>query len=142
MGIYYATPLLGPSLGPIIGGAATKLFSWRATFYFLAIFGGLSLLTFVFFKDTFRRERSLTYQNALKRLANEEKKKIMDQENKETERSAEEATESSLDKLEAQLPSFQDVRLSFRHLSLIRPIVLVMKRINNFCILVASGIYP
>lgn len=31
------------------------------------IFAGLSLLTFVFFKDTFRRERSLSYQSALRR---------------------------------------------------------------------------
>lgn len=65
MGIFYAAPLLGLSMGPLLGGVLTQLFNWRATFWFLAIFGGLSLLSFVLFKDTFRRERSLTYQAAL-----------------------------------------------------------------------------
>ena len=50
MGVYYAAPLLGPSLGPLLGGVLTQIFSWRATFYFLAIFGGVSLTTFAFFK--------------------------------------------------------------------------------------------
>ncbi|TDL23222.1 MFS general substrate transporter [Rickenella mellea] len=67
MGIYYAAPLLGPSLGPLLGGIATQLFNWRATFWVLVIFGGVSLVTFAFFKDTFRRERSLAYQAALRR---------------------------------------------------------------------------
>ena len=67
MGIYYSAPLLGPSLGPILGGALTQAFSWRATFWFLAIFVGLCFLSFIPFRDTFRRERSLTYQAALRR---------------------------------------------------------------------------
>ncbi|KAI0770423.1 vacuolar DHA amino acid exporter [Fomes fomentarius] len=82
MGIYYRrapiypcsppphlplAPVLGPSLGPIVGGALTQAFNWRATFWFLAIFIGICILAFVFFKDTFRRERSLTYQAALRR---------------------------------------------------------------------------
>lgn len=67
MGIYYAAPLLGPSLGPILGGALTAGFSWRACFWFMAIFSGLSFLSFLFFfKDTWRKERSLTYQNVLR----------------------------------------------------------------------------
>ncbi|KAI0770404.1 MFS general substrate transporter [Fomes fomentarius] len=67
MGIYYSAPLLGPSLGPILGGVLTQAFSWRATFWFLAIFVGICFVLFIPFKDTFRRERSLTYQAALKR---------------------------------------------------------------------------
>ena len=35
MGIYYAAPLLGPSMGPLLGGILTQLFNWRATFWFL-----------------------------------------------------------------------------------------------------------
>ncbi|KAL0950653.1 hypothetical protein HGRIS_007441 [Hohenbuehelia grisea] len=67
VGIFYMAPLLGPSLGPIIGGALTSGFNWRASFWFMAIFTGLNLLSFLFlFKDTFRRERSLTYQNVLR----------------------------------------------------------------------------
>ncbi|CDO69278.1 hypothetical protein BN946_scf185042.g180 [Trametes cinnabarina] len=60
-------PLLGPSLGPVLGGVLTKGFDWRATFWFLVIFVGICLMLFVPFKDTFRRERSLVYQAALKR---------------------------------------------------------------------------
>ncbi|KAI0633191.1 major facilitator superfamily domain-containing protein [Trametes polyzona] len=67
MGIYYSGPLLGPSLGPILGGVLTQAFSWRATFWFLAIFVGSCFMLFVPFKDTFRRERSLVYQTALRR---------------------------------------------------------------------------
>ncbi|MBZ6370491.1 MAG: hypothetical protein LBE44_00875 [Microbacterium hominis] len=35
MGIYYAAPLLGPSAGPLLGGAITSASNWRSTFYFL-----------------------------------------------------------------------------------------------------------
>ena len=45
----------------------TSAFDWRAIFWFLIILSGLSLLSFLlFFRDTFRRERSLTYQNVIK----------------------------------------------------------------------------
>ncbi|EIW78231.1 MFS general substrate transporter [Coniophora puteana RWD-64-598 SS2] len=72
MGIYYSAPLLGPALGPIIGGALTQGFGWRAVFWFLCIWGGVIFAAFAFlFKDTFRKERSLTYQNVLKRRIRE-----------------------------------------------------------------------
>ncbi|KAM5540918.1 hypothetical protein V8D89_005562 [Ganoderma adspersum] len=67
MGIYYSAPLLGPSLGPILGGVLTQAFNWRATFWFIATFVGACFLLFIPFKDTYRRQRSLTYQAALKR---------------------------------------------------------------------------
>lgn len=35
LGVYYAAPLLGPSIGPLLGGAITSASSWRSTFYFL-----------------------------------------------------------------------------------------------------------
>lgn len=35
LGIYYAVPLAGPSVGSLIGGAITSGSSWRGTFYFL-----------------------------------------------------------------------------------------------------------
>jgi MFS family permease len=66
LGIYYAAPLLGPSLGPILGGLLTQAFSWRAAFWLLAADLGANLVLFVFFfRDTFRKERSLTYQHVL-----------------------------------------------------------------------------
>lgn len=72
MGIYYSAPLLGPALGPIIGGALTQGLGWRAVFWFLCIWGGIIFVAFAFlFKDTFRKERSLTYQNVLKRRIRE-----------------------------------------------------------------------
>ncbi|KAL4070035.1 major facilitator superfamily domain-containing protein [Scleroderma yunnanense] len=68
MGIYYVAPLLGPSIGPILGGILAQELGWRAIFWFLAIWGGIIFLAFLLlFTDTFRRERSLTYQNVLKR---------------------------------------------------------------------------
>ncbi|KAE9402297.1 MFS general substrate transporter [Gymnopus androsaceus JB14] len=67
MGIYYIAPLLGPSLGSILGGGLTTAFTWRGPFYFLAIMGGIVFMSFLLlFKDTFRLERSITYQNVLK----------------------------------------------------------------------------
>ena len=68
MGILYAAPLLGPSLGPLLGGILTQALSWRATLWFLAVLLGIDLVLFTFFfRDTFRRERSLTYRRALAR---------------------------------------------------------------------------
>ena len=45
----------------------TSAFNWHAIFWFLSVISGLSLLSFIlFFHDTFRRERSLNYQTAVK----------------------------------------------------------------------------
>jgi MFS family permease len=60
--------LLGPSIGAILCGGLTQGLSWRAVFWFLVIWGGMILSALFFlFKDTFRNERSLTYQHVLKR---------------------------------------------------------------------------
>ncbi|TCD62100.1 hypothetical protein EIP91_007475 [Steccherinum ochraceum] len=66
MGLYLCAPLLGPAIGPIIGGLLTQAFDWRATFWFLSIFTGVCFIAFLFFKDTFRRERSSAYQAAVR----------------------------------------------------------------------------
>lgn len=69
VGIYYSAPLLGPSIGPIMGGVLTQTLGWRAIFWFLAIWGGIMLVVSIFlFKDTFRRERSSIYQAVLRRI--------------------------------------------------------------------------
>ncbi|KAK7464981.1 hypothetical protein VKT23_006189 [Stygiomarasmius scandens] len=68
MGIYYIASLVGPSAGTFLGGILTSAFGWRGPFYFLAIISGVVLLSFILlFKDTFRRERSYTYQAILKK---------------------------------------------------------------------------
>ncbi|KAH1513892.1 hypothetical protein KXW39_000817 [Aspergillus fumigatus] len=65
-GIYYAAPMLGPSLGPVLGGILTTYLSWRATFWFLAIWIGVTIASvLVFMKESFRKDRSSTYQDAL-----------------------------------------------------------------------------
>ncbi len=51
-------------------GADTTIpqyFSWRSTFYFLTAFAGLTFVAFIFFPDSWRRERSYLYQTAVKR---------------------------------------------------------------------------
>jgi hypothetical protein len=68
LGIYYVAPLLGPSLGPILGGTLTQVFGWRANFWLLTAFLGVDLVAFMgFFRETFRRERSVTYRRAAAR---------------------------------------------------------------------------
>ncbi|KJA20497.1 hypothetical protein HYPSUDRAFT_43203 [Hypholoma sublateritium FD-334 SS-4] len=130
MGVYYAAPLLGPSLGPIIGGILTQIFSWRATFYFLAIFGGVSLLAFIVFRDTFRRDRSLSYQAALRQAAQANC------------RSSEEYDATrDVEKREAGAePEDRPPKIGLRHMQIIQPTVAIFRRPNNVLILCASGL--
>ncbi|KAG2144555.1 vacuolar DHA amino acid exporter [Suillus clintonianus] len=128
MGIYYSAPLLGPSLGPILGGALTQGLSWRAVFWFLVIWGGIIFLAFLFlFKDTFRKERSVTYQNMLKR------------------RLREQLLSEGTDKLdiEAQMviqPSaIEEVKLTIADVNPFPPYWSIVSRMNNLVILTASG---
>jgi MFS family permease len=68
IGVFLAAPLLGTSLGPLLGGPLAQAFSWRAALWMLAAFIGIDLCLFVFFfRDTFRCERSLAYRRALAR---------------------------------------------------------------------------
>ncbi|KAF9482692.1 MFS general substrate transporter [Pholiota conissans] len=136
MGVYYAAPLLGPSLGPIVGGVLSQVFSWRATFYFLAIFGGVSLLAFVFFRDTFRKERSLSYQAALQKALERRRTSSDDNDTLNTGSSAEKEV-SIGDNSEKQAQPTLEIGL--RNMQIVRPIYLVVRRINNICILLASG---
>ncbi|KAI8971143.1 MFS general substrate transporter [Trametes punicea] len=171
MGIYYSAPLLGPSLGPILGGGLTKGFSWRATFWFLAIFVGVCFLLFIPFKDTFRRERSLVYQTALRRrLAHQSAKsseasslsqvtavsRIVPATDDKTRPAAVPAeTKDAIDELardrdlekQQQQPANNDVvapmneiRLSLADVNPVKPIIQVLRRLNNLTILSASGL--
>ncbi|KAK4241631.1 hypothetical protein C8A03DRAFT_40986 [Achaetomium macrosporum] len=48
MGIFYLGPLVGPLCAPIIGGVLAQAFGWRATMWFLAIYGAVMLLMLLF----------------------------------------------------------------------------------------------
>lgn len=142
MGIYYAAPLLGPSLGPIIGGILTEIFSWRATFYFLAIFGGVSLFAFIVFRDTFRRERSLSYQAALRQVIKAKRGSAKNSHPEEATTDAEKRSADNGTRLEdpdALYAEIDSLKVGLRHMQIIRPTIQVLRRINNVLILSASG---
>jgi hypothetical protein len=97
----------------------TSAFNWRAIFWFLSIISGLSLLSFIlFFRDTFRRERSLNYQTAIKQRRKS-------------------AALSSLNKPETFLAVNLD--LSLADVNPLKPLGQVLRRKNNFMVLIASG---
>ncbi|KAK4033754.1 hypothetical protein C8A01DRAFT_49733 [Parachaetomium inaequale] len=48
MGIFYLGPLVGPLCSPIIGGSLAQGFGWRATMWFLSIYGAVMLLMLLF----------------------------------------------------------------------------------------------
>ncbi|EJF61025.1 vacuolar DHA amino acid exporter [Dichomitus squalens LYAD-421 SS1] len=169
MGIYYSAPLLGPSLGPILGGILTQAFSWRATFWFIAIFTGACFLLFIPFRDTYRRERSLTYQAALKR-----RRAIMSAKGSESssitqvaaisraitpkpenpsgaypgdaKKDAIETLARERDLEKQQMPpravptDMDDLKLTIADVNPAKPLWYVLRRINNLVILVASGL--
>lgn len=58
MSMFYLGPLLGPLVAPIIGGALAQAFDWKATMWFLAIYGLIVLvLLFFFLPETLARKR-------------------------------------------------------------------------------------
>ncbi|WVF71357.1 hypothetical protein IAT40_006161 [Kwoniella sp. CBS 6097] len=80
MGLFYGIPMLGPGVAPLLGGALGQAFGWRSVFYFLAAYAGVMECFFIFFPDSWRRERSRVYQKAikgaLKRAEANERRKI------------------------------------------------------------------
>ncbi|KAN0075301.1 Major facilitator superfamily domain containing protein [Tylopilus felleus] len=149
MGIYYAAPLLGTSLGPFLGGGFAQAFGWRAVFWFAVISGAVVLVSlFVFFKDSFRKERSLTYQNVVRRRLKESQlcTVITDSVESSSDKSQAMPSEKAIQGLEAGTntigPSHtvDDVTLSFKDVNPFPPMILVLKRPNNNAVLLASGL--
>ncbi|KAB8079254.1 major facilitator superfamily domain-containing protein [Aspergillus leporis] len=44
MGIFYLGPLCGPLIAPIVGGALAQRWRWRSTMWFLAAYGGITVV--------------------------------------------------------------------------------------------------
>ncbi len=139
-------------------------------FYFLAIFTSLCFFAYVYFKDTFRRERSLVYQTTLLRMRRQrtdatgptrQKSAASSQtelasvvpevDSKEkgfSEKGAPRVFEVTTVDLEAQRPpagsdiTIQDIKLSLKDTDLIKPIMYILSSPNNLAILLASGMFP
>ncbi|KAH9028700.1 major facilitator superfamily domain-containing protein [Lactarius pseudohatsudake] len=151
LGIAYTAPLLGPSIGPILGGVLTQAFSWRACFWLQAAYLGVSLVIFVFFfRDTFRKERSLTYQRVLasrRSAASKRSSVVPDPAHESDTKSKGEAVvtvgEASCPAATVMVASPQagaEIALSFKDVNPFPPLFLVLKRRNNIATLFPSGI--
>ncbi|KAF8989035.1 vacuolar DHA amino acid exporter [Cyathus striatus] len=142
MGIYYMAPLLGSALGPIFGGVLTTGLGWRAIFWFLTILSGAIFVCFViFFKDTFRKERSLTYQNVLKgrmrsRAMKSPQQSRSETPSKELDSHADIEKEGNIKDLQQEI---SDIKISLKDINPLKPIGVVLRRKNNFVILIATG---
>lgn len=168
MGVYYMAPLLGPvsslpflyiphsygkqAIGPIFGGALTTAFNWRAIFWFLSIVSGSSFLAFLLlFRDTFRRERSLAYQNAMRQRmrissTGSPKPSNVIYANHSLPRMGEKKKTTTIqEKKESDVQAVPEIlpiaKLSLMDVNPFKPILLVVCRVNNFVILMASGAY-
>jgi len=114
----------------LLGGAVTTAWNWRATFFLLTILGTIVLSSFFFFNDTFRRERSLTYQaakmHAVERVTRKKERRAAKQNN---------------DPEKNIAPVVVDpltVKVTLLDLNLLKPIWSILKRRNNLCILFPS----
>jgi len=148
MGVYYAAPLLGPSLGPIIGGGLTQALDWRAVFWLLVIWGSIIIVAFLFlFKDTFRKERSVTYQNVLKRRvraqllseAKVESRKVSDKESKEDREIQPGSKDIEEQRTVIPASAIKEIKLSITDINPFPAYMSILSRKNNLAILLPSG---
>ncbi len=117
----------------------TQIWNWRATFYFLAAFGGLLLVLFLFFRDTFRPLRSTYYQNALANLRKQGPNKPTSVPNSPVEATAKEHTIDVEKDAGCHSDTRRDLRLSLRDVNPFPQFVMVIKRKSNLIILIPSG---
>lgn len=152
-----SAPLLGPSLGPILGGILTQAFNWHATFWLLVILTGLCAVSFIFFKDTFRHERSLAYQAALKRVQLHEAAtpdlshlRVLPKHGKPEQNVKEETISAAAIIVEKDTEAqpvttkggapVKEIKLTLKDVNPVGPILRVLRRPNNIVIIIASGL--
>ncbi|KAG8965945.1 hypothetical protein FRC05_002936 [Tulasnella sp. 425] len=154
VGLFYAVPLLGPSIGPMLGGIVVQVWSWRATFWLMVILAGLSMAMFLFFKETFRKERSLAYQSAKKRALSRSQSRLQSAQLSGV-HSRDEKTPrpvmtgdhhvSHLQDLEKGTPVPQEevnqVKTTFADINPVSPAWKVLKQKSNIVALLASGVF-
>ncbi|KAG6826635.1 hypothetical protein H0H92_015052 [Tricholoma furcatifolium] len=134
MGMYYIAYLIGPSIGPVLGGVLSAELGWRAIFWFLTIFSGTVCLCFViFFRDTFRKERSLTYQNLLQKQLEkaEVKREELKSDNKKDAPDIEKGT----------VTPEVTVTVTFRDVNPAKVLIVVLSCLNNIVTFIASGLF-
>lgn len=126
----------------MFGGILTSAWGWRAIFWFLAVVAGVMLLAFTFlFQDTFRRERSLTYQSVLKKKlrnaqAPSDSKRQVRESDDVNNLNADVEKEFRIHALRKAQDSFE---LSVSDIDPITPLIQVVRRRNNFLVLLSSG---
>ncbi|KAF9236462.1 major facilitator superfamily domain-containing protein [Melanogaster broomeanus] len=135
--------LLGVALGPFLGGSLSIAFRWRASFYFLLSCGGINLVAFLFlFKDTFRRERSLTYQAALRRRIKNLKRPGSSSDSIAAERGPSPTGSQDITHdahVSGPQPALNDIHLSFADVNPFPVLWKIVKRRNNVAILLVNG---
>jgi len=151
MGVYYSAPLLGPSIGPILGGGLTQGLGWHAVFWFLVIWGGVIFSAFLLlFRDTFRKERSLTYQNVLKQRLRDRKdvrgkaaaqgeRPLSEKKTLDDGPSGAQSVNGDVEVQAAAIP-IDEVKLSFADINPFPPYLRILSRRNNIAILLPSGL--
>lgn len=96
----------------------------------------LSVLSFLLlFRDTFRKERSLTYQKILKERTKEKEAhdaKVVEKQKPDT-------RERDLERLEATSVAIKEIKLSFADINPIKPMWGILKQWHNLITISASG---
>ena len=120
----------------------TSAFSWRAAYWFLASISGLSFLSFVlFFRDTFRRERSLVYQNVINQRRKAAALSCLNgKQSTHNDGSiiGVEKNTSDREPHEKASPAV-NLDLSLTDVNYLEPLVQILRRWNNVLVLISSG---
>ncbi|CAB4380419.1 unnamed protein product [Rhizophagus irregularis] len=62
-GYFSLVIVIGPIIGPIVGGYITDYLGWRWIFWFLSIFGSLTLISLFFISETYNSKISFTIKH-------------------------------------------------------------------------------